>query len=134
MLCRRQIVQCPSLPHWIFDCLNQRLSKSGGNSRYWCKQFASLKMFTTVSKNLRSSGVLSLGPCFHWRNQFDQPLHTSSRRCKLTPTQVIESLLTRLEKRMEALQRVKLDGCQMVIAELEVEKDYLRRAKRYFEG
>jgi hypothetical protein len=34
---------------------------------------------------------------------------------------------------MEALQRVKLDGFQMVIAELEVEQDYLRRAKRYLE-
>ena len=33
---------------------------------------------------------------------------------------------------MEALQRVKLDG-PMVISELEVEQDYLRRAKRYLE-
>jgi hypothetical protein len=39
----------------------------------------------------------------------------------------------RLEKRMEALQRVKLDGFQMVISELEVEQDYLRRAMRYLE-
>jgi hypothetical protein len=52
---------------------------------------------------------------------------------KLTPVQVLERLLTRLEKRMEALQRVKLDGFQMVISELEVEQDYLRRAKRYLE-
>jgi hypothetical protein len=51
---------------------------------------------------------------------------------KLTPVQVPERLLTRLEKRMEALQRVKLDGFQMVISELEVEQDYLR-AKRYLE-
>ena len=35
---------------------------------------------------------------------------------------------SRLEKRVEALQRVKLDGFQMVISELEVEQDYLRRA------
>jgi hypothetical protein len=34
---------------------------------------------------------------------------------------------------MEALQRVKLDGLQMVISELEVEQDYLRRAMRYLE-
>jgi hypothetical protein len=34
---------------------------------------------------------------------------------------------------MEALQRVKMDGFQMVISELEVEMDYLRRAKRYLE-
>ena len=54
--------------------------------------------------------------------------------CELTPTQVLERLLTRLEKRMEALQRVKLDGFQMVNAELEVEQDYLRRAKRYLEA
>jgi hypothetical protein len=52
---------------------------------------------------------------------------------KLTPVQVLERLLTRLEKRMEALQRGKLDGFQMVISELEVEQDYLRRAMRYLE-
>jgi hypothetical protein len=52
---------------------------------------------------------------------------------KLTTSEVLERLLTRLEKRMEALQRVKLDGFQIVISELEVEMDYLRRAKRYLE-
>jgi hypothetical protein len=52
---------------------------------------------------------------------------------KLTPVQVLERLLTRLEERMEAPQRVKLDGFQMVISELEVEQDYLRRAMRYLE-
>jgi len=31
------------------------------------------------------------------------------------------------------LQRVKLDGFQMVISELQVEQDYLRWAKRYLE-
>ena len=34
---------------------------------------------------------------------------------------------------MEALQRIKLDGYRMVISELEVELDFLRRAKRYLE-
>jgi hypothetical protein len=34
---------------------------------------------------------------------------------------------------MEALQRVKLDGYQMVISELENEMDHLRRAMRYLE-
>jgi hypothetical protein len=29
--------------------------------------------------------------------------------------------------------RVKLDGFEMVVSELEVEQDYLRRAKRYLE-
>jgi hypothetical protein len=52
---------------------------------------------------------------------------------KLTPVQVLERLLTRLERRMESLQRVKLDGFQVVLSELEVEMDYLRRAKRYLE-
>ena len=42
---------------------------------------------------------------------------------KLTPVQVLERLLARLEKRMEALQRLKLDGFQMVIAALEVEQE-----------
>jgi hypothetical protein len=42
-------------------------------------------------------------------------------------------LQTRLEKRMEALQRVKLAGYEMVISELEIEMDYLRRATRYLE-
>jgi hypothetical protein len=53
---------------------------------------------------------------------------------KLTPTQVLERLLRRLEKRMEALQRVRLEGYEMVICELEVEQDYLRRATRYLEA
>jgi hypothetical protein len=35
---------------------------------------------------------------------------------------------------MEALQRVKLEGYNMVICELEVEQDYLRRAARYLEA
>jgi hypothetical protein len=33
----------------------------------------------------------------------------------------------------EALQRVKLAGFEIVISELEVELDYLRRAARYLE-
>jgi hypothetical protein len=54
-------------------------------------------------------------------------------RPKLTPIQVLQRLQTRLEKRMEALQRVKLEGFDMVIAELQVELDFLRRATRYLE-
>jgi hypothetical protein len=34
---------------------------------------------------------------------------------------------------MEALQRVKLSGYEVVISELETEQDYLRRAIRYLE-
>lgn len=52
---------------------------------------------------------------------------------KLTPVQVLERLQLRVEKRMEALERVKLEGFDMVIAELEVELDLLRRATRYLE-
>ena len=54
-------------------------------------------------------------------------------RPKLTPVQVLERLQLRLEKRMEALQRVKLDGYALVIGELEVELDLLRRATRYLQ-
>jgi len=54
-------------------------------------------------------------------------------RKKLTPIQVLDRLQLRLEKRMEALQRVKPDGYAMVISELETELDYLRRATRYLE-
>jgi hypothetical protein len=54
-------------------------------------------------------------------------------RRKLTPIEVLQRLLRRLEKRMEALQRVKLAGYEIVITELEVEQDYLRRAIRYLE-
>ena len=52
---------------------------------------------------------------------------------KLTPVQVLERLLIRLEKRMEAIQRVKLGGYEIAISEMEMEQDYLRRAKRYLE-
>jgi hypothetical protein len=52
---------------------------------------------------------------------------------KLTPVQVLQRLQTRAEKRMEALQRAKLEGFDMVLAELQVELDFLRRATRYLE-
>jgi hypothetical protein len=52
---------------------------------------------------------------------------------KLTPVQVLERLLIRLEKRMEAIQRVKLGGYEIAISEMETEMDFLRRAKRYLE-
>jgi hypothetical protein len=50
---------------------------------------------------------------------------------KLTPVEVLLRLQDRLEKRMEAIQRAKVDGYQIVISELETELDYLRRAARY---
>jgi site-specific recombinase XerD len=52
---------------------------------------------------------------------------------KITLPEVFDRLLTRLEKRIEALKGVKLPGYEMVIAELEVEHTYLLRAKRYLE-
>jgi hypothetical protein len=57
----------------------------------------------------------------------------SARPNKLTPVQVLERLQRRLEKWMEALQRVKLEGFEIVIRELETEMDDLRRATRYLE-
>ena len=54
-------------------------------------------------------------------------------RPKLTPVPVLERPQLRLEKRMEDLQRLKLAGFDMVIAELEVELDLLRWATRYLE-
>jgi hypothetical protein len=50
---------------------------------------------------------------------------------KLTPVEVLLRLQQRLEKRMEAIQRAKVDGYATVISELETEMDYLRRAQRY---
>ena len=70
-------------------------------------------------------------PCGHLRHMFAYTGRMPPR--KQTPTQVLERLLNRLEKRMEALQRVKLDGFGVAISELETEMDYLRRAKRYLE-
>jgi hypothetical protein len=52
---------------------------------------------------------------------------------KLTPVEVLQRLQRRLVKRMEAIQRVKLEGYEIVISELETEMDYLRRATRYLE-
>jgi hypothetical protein len=54
-------------------------------------------------------------------------------RRKLTPVEVLQRLRRRLEKRMEALQRVKQAGYEIVIPELDVEADYLRRATRYLQ-
>jgi hypothetical protein len=51
----------------------------------------------------------------------------------LTPVPVLQRLTRRLEKRMESLQRVKLAGFDVVIAELEVELGYLCRAMRLLE-
>jgi hypothetical protein len=48
-------------------------------------------------------------------------------------SQVLQRLQRRVEKRMESLQRVKLEGFEPVIRELEIELDYLRRAARYLE-
>jgi hypothetical protein len=53
-------------------------------------------------------------------------LLTMATRPKLIPVQVLQHLRHRLEKRMESLQRVKLAGFDVVIAELEVELGYLR--------
>src|ERR1700722_7368902 len=61
-------------------------------------------------------------------------IYCMAQRPKLTPVQVLERPQNRLEKRMEALQRIKLDGYAVVISKLETELDYLRRAMRYLES
>jgi hypothetical protein len=69
---------------------------------------------------------------------YNEPMPPERRlepaRLKLTGIEVLKRLLNRVVKRMEALQRVKLDGDAVVISDLETEADYLRRAIRYLEG
>ena len=50
-----------------------------------------------------------------------------------SPPRVLDRLLSRVEKRIDALRRVKLPGFEVVVSELEVERNYLLRAKRYLE-
>jgi hypothetical protein len=51
---------------------------------------------------------------------------------RLTPPQVLDRLLPHRE-RIDALKRVKLAGYEVAIAELEVERNLLLRARRYLE-
>ena len=51
-------------------------------------------------------------------------------RPELTPIQVLKRLQLRLEKRVEAMQRVKLAGFEMVIGDW---RSNLLRATRYLE-
>jgi hypothetical protein len=53
---------------------------------------------------------------------------------KLTPLEVFDKLIRRLEKRVDALERVKLDGLKPTISELQVEIQYLNRARDYVEN
>jgi cob(I)alamin adenosyltransferase len=52
---------------------------------------------------------------------------------KLSPVQVLERLQARLQRRVDALEGVKLDGYTIAIAELQIALDLLRRARRYLE-
>ena len=54
-------------------------------------------------------------------------------RPKLTPVEVFERLQLRLERRIQGLQHLKWAGHEMVMSELEVELELLRRAQRYLE-
>ena len=54
-------------------------------------------------------------------------------RHRLTPIEVLQRLQLRLEKRMDCLQRTRLESFAVTISELEVELDLLRRAQRYLE-
>jgi hypothetical protein len=51
----------------------------------------------------------------------------------LPPPQVLDRLLRRIEKRLEALKGVRMPGYEVAISELETEMNYLLRAKRYLE-
>jgi hypothetical protein len=55
-------------------------------------------------------------------------------RRKLTPVEVRQRLLRRLEKRMESPPAGQTRWLSGSVSELEVEQDYLRRAIRYLEG
>jgi hypothetical protein len=46
---------------------------------------------------------------------------------------VLDRLLRRIEKRLEALKGVRMPGYEVAISELETEMNYLLRAKRYLE-
>lgn len=52
---------------------------------------------------------------------------------RLTPPQVLDRLLTRIEKLIDSLKRVGLPGMEAVVSELEVERNYLLWARRYLE-
>jgi hypothetical protein len=86
----------------------------------------------TSSIRVAFSSIMAFAALWRTKGEDDTLLRMAARP-KLTPVQVLERLQLRLEKRMEALQRVKLAGFDMVIAELEVELDLLRRATRYLE-
>jgi hypothetical protein len=53
---------------------------------------------------------------------------------KLMPTEVLRRLEQRLVKRIAALERAGAEGFAMVISELKVEMDYLKRARKYLGG
>jgi hypothetical protein len=53
---------------------------------------------------------------------------------KLTPLEVFDKLIRRVEKRIDALKRVGLDGFKPVIAELSEEIHYLNRRRDYLEN
>jgi hypothetical protein len=52
---------------------------------------------------------------------------------KLSPVEVLERLQLRLQRRVAALEGVKLDGYAIAIAELRIALDLLQRAQRYLE-
>jgi hypothetical protein len=52
---------------------------------------------------------------------------------KLTPLEVFDKLIRRVEKRIDALQRVGLDGFKPVLAELAEEAHFLHRGRDYLE-
>jgi hypothetical protein len=81
---------------------------------------------TVTANTVLRSDMLSEDKANIVRLYFPMPPEhrTVPSRRKLTPIEILQRLLNRV---------VKLDGFQMVISELEVEPDYLRRAIRYLE-
>jgi hypothetical protein len=65
------------------------------------------------------------------KSEYNSPMPPPS---KLTPLEVFDKLIRRLEKRVDALKRVKLDGFGPVIAELSEEIHFLNRGRDYIEN
>jgi hypothetical protein len=53
---------------------------------------------------------------------------------KLTPLEVFDKLIRRVEKRIDALKRVGLDGFKPVLSELGEELHFLNRGRDYVEN
>ena len=53
-------------------------------------------------------------------------------RREFTPAQAFGIIAERIEKRIQTLQNIRLDGCSMVISELDLVLRQVRKAQAYF--